>query len=96
MSVGLGVIASIITGGLLGWLARRDPNRLKQLRSAAKPMPLSQRRLIAAASVLPGLILMLGGFWSALMIWVGLSVVTGWLLALRFSGQRSDNRRPVP
>ena len=95
MSVGLGVIASVFTGGLLGWLARRDPNRLKQLRSAAKPMPLWQRRLVAAVSVLPGLILMLGGFWSALMIWVGLSVVTGWLLALRLSGQRSDNRRSV-
>lgn len=74
---------SLIASGLpLLLLARRDPKRLRSVvASALAPHGRRTRQGLAAAALLPGLVLMGLGYWPAFLIWLGGITVAGWLFA---------------
>ncbi len=63
-------------------LALRDPKRLRSLRQRQPGAQSRERRILAAVTLLPGLILIALGQWPAFLIWSGFITVAGWLLAL--------------
>ena len=81
----LALLCSGVTGGLMAWLGVSSPKRLQRLR-AAITTPVGLRRLVLAAALLPALPLIAFGWWSALLIWLGGSLVIGWAVALWLSG----------
>lgn len=83
MSIWLAALAYAISAAALGCLAWRDPKRVRSLRRAGRRCASrSERRLLAAIALAPGLVLALGSLWSALLIWFGALLASGWLLAL--------------
>lgn len=66
-------------------MALRDPKRLRTAfktgTKRALPMSTQQRRMLGAASLLPGLVLVACGQWSAFLIWMGAATAIGWGLA---------------
>lgn len=87
MSVTLTWAACAIAASALALtpIALRDPKRLrtafKGATKAVSPMPTSQRRLLAGASLLPGVVLVVCGQWPAFLIWMGVAAAIGWGLA---------------
>jgi hypothetical protein len=84
----LAVAASVT---LLGWLALRDAKRIRsQDGEAALRTPLTsrQRRLLALGAVSPGVLLMLSGWWSSTIMWLGASVTLAWLWVVWLSRTR--------
>ena len=69
----------------LASLALRDPKRLRAAARAGLkshgPLLLPQRRLLGAASLLPGAALASCGQWPAFLIWMGAAAAIGWALA---------------
>ncbi len=60
-------------------LALNDPKRLRSLRLASRSGGLP-RPLLAAVTLLPGLLLAASGHWPAFLIWLGATAAGGWLL----------------
>jgi hypothetical protein len=79
----LAIVASVV---LLGWIALHDPKRLAAQGVADRPtLGTRQRRVLALSAVVPGLLLMLSGWWSSAMMWMGATVILLWLWVLWLS-----------
>ena len=86
MSTAAAAMFALLPSLALLWLiAWRDPKRLRSLPrtpAAAKPVKAwtrPQRRLAAAASLLPAPLLIAAGAWPALLIWLGAVLAGCWL-----------------
>lgn len=82
----LAVLAVATSTFMLGWIGLRDARRLAaQEGEAAARTALGpkQRGLLALGAVLPGLLLMLSGWWSSTMMWMGATVILLWLWVVR-------------
>lgn len=91
MHVILAVLASATSVALLGWLGLHDPKRVRaQDGEAAVRERLStrQRRLLALGAAMPGVLLVLSGWWSSAVMWIGASVTLLWLWVLWLSRPR--------
>lgn len=76
--------AILITISVLGLLVWRDPMRLRVVaRGRATEAPgwrPAHRRLLLAAALAPGVLLLILAQLSALIIWCGALLVSGWVL----------------
>jgi hypothetical protein len=89
--VAFALLAIAASVGVLGYIAVRDPKRLRAQEGeeeARRALSDSQRRALALAALAPGLLLMLSGWWSSVMIWTGATVVVTWLWVLWLSRPR--------
>jgi hypothetical protein len=86
MRIVLAASAIVASAVLLGWIALHDPKRLAG-QGAADRQTLStrQRRVLALSAVVPGLLLILSGWWSSAMMWMGATVILLWLWVLWLS-----------
>lgn len=77
-------VGCAISAVALARLASHDPKRLRSLGQFALARRISRRqqRLLAGLALAPGLALILGAQWPALLIWFGALLANGWLLAL--------------
>ena len=87
----LAVLAIATSVVLLGWIGLHDPKRAAaQGEAGRRPLSTRQRRILAFGAVLPGLLLIVTGWWSATMMWMGATVILLWLWVLRLSGKSSQ------
>lgn len=85
----LSIPAVIVSATIVLLIAYRDPKRLRAAasgRAARGRKPLqalapASRRLLAAALLLPGVLLALAGESAAFMIWLGAVTALGWVAA---------------
>ncbi|WP_028009556.1 hypothetical protein [Solimonas flava] len=78
---GVTLLAIACSAAVLLLIGRRDPKRLRAAgRCDLAPYSAAQRRGLAAAALLPGLLLALAGQSAGVVIWLGASVALGWLL----------------
>lgn len=85
MNVLLALLAIAVSVTVLGWIGVRDPKRVhSQYGEAAihRPLTTRQRRLLGLVAAMPGLLLMLSGWWSSAVIWIGATITLLWLLVL--------------
>jgi hypothetical protein len=81
----LAVLAAAASATLLGWMAWRDPKRLRAQDGAGDsgaPFTTRQRRVLTMAAIVPGLLLVISGWWSSSVMWLGATVTLVWLLVL--------------
>lgn len=71
-------------------IARRDPKRLRSLAAASLPTPMSARarRRLTLAVLLPGVMLIVLGYWPAFLIWLGGLIASGWLMVQLLAARR--------
>ncbi len=66
-------------------MANGDPKRLRNVRGLAREgaehTPQTRRRLTSIA-IVPGALLILFAQWSALLLWLGIVLTSGWLISL--------------
>jgi hypothetical protein len=92
MRVILALAAVTASVTVLGWIALRDPKRMRSHESAVAlraPLTSRQRRLLALGALAPGLLLMLSGWWSSAIMWIGGTVTLAWLWVIWLSRTRS-------
>ena len=85
MRVLAAALAVAMSVALLGWMGLRDPKRMHaQHRDgiARAPLDSRQRRWLALGAVMPGFALMLSGWWSSAVLWLGATVTLLWLWVL--------------
>jgi hypothetical protein len=90
----LALLAIAVSVTLIGWIALRDPKRVRaQDDESALRAPLTsrQRRLLALAAATPGPLLMLGGWWSSTIMWIGATVTLAWLWVVWLSRTRRSS-----
>ena len=78
----LAVATSVL---LLNWIGLRDTKRLHtqhDTSASRQPFSYGQRRLLAMGAATPGVLLMLGGWGSAAVMWLGGTVTLAWLSVL--------------
>lgn len=81
----LALLAVMASVALLGWIGLRDPKRVRAQDGEAavrKPLTTRQRRLLALGAAVPGLLLMLSGWWSSSIMWMGATATLLWLWVL--------------
>lgn len=91
MRVLLATLAIAGSVALLGSIALRDPKRMRAQEGEAPartPFTTRQRRLLALAAAAPGIALMLSGWWSSTILWIGGTVTLAWLWVVWLSRQR--------
>ena len=91
MGVAFALFAIAASAGLLGYIAVRDPKRLRAQggeEAARRALSDRHRRTLALAALAPGLLLMLSGWWSSVMMWTGATVIVTWLWVLSLSRPR--------
>jgi hypothetical protein len=76
------LLAVAWTAAVLLMLCLGDPKRRRNARLAGAGYGSMTRRLLVLASLLPGLGLALAGDGAAFMVWMGGSVMAGWLLTM--------------
>lgn len=94
MRVMLAVLAIAASVVLLGWIGLRDPKRVRAQDGEAalrKPFTPRQRRLLALGAAMPGLLLMLSGWWSSAVMWIGATVTLIWLWVLWLARPRGTS-----
>ena len=72
----LGLFGALVSAACIALLAAADPKR----RGAGPTRP-GWRRLLTAATFVPGLALGVAGRWSDFLIWVGAAAILGWAIA---------------
>ena len=88
MRLVLAVLAIATSVVLLGWIGLHDPKRVAaQGETDRRALSTRQRRALALGAVVPGLLLIFTGWWSAAMMWMGATVILLWLWVLRLSGK---------
>jgi hypothetical protein len=85
----LTVLAIIVSTALILWLCTGDPKRRRAAGLRDDGMSTTQRRLLAAAACLPGLLLAVTGHGAGFFLWLGGCGVVGWLIALGFGQRRA-------
>lgn len=80
-----GLAAALVSLLILLLMARRDPKRLRASRQSARPMSTAQRRSWAILALLPGVTLAVACGASAVLLWLAVLIIGGWLLALAYS-----------
>ncbi|MES0873778.1 hypothetical protein [Sinimarinibacterium thermocellulolyticum] len=75
-------------------LALRDPKRLRSHRAAQRGAKPGERRALALASLLPGLVLAALGAWPAFLIWLGGIATGGWLIVLWLARSGDNGATP--
>jgi len=83
----LGLSGALVSAACIALLAAADPKR----RGIALARP-GLRRLLVAATFMPGLALGAAGRWSDFLIWVGAAAIFGWAIA----ALASMRRKPRP
>jgi hypothetical protein len=84
----LAIVASVV---LLGWIALHDPKRVAAQGAAdRKTLSTRRRRVLAVGAVVPGLLLILSGWWSSAMLWMGATVILLWLWVLWLSSRTTQ------
>ena len=85
MIVWFSLIPAFISVLCIASIANSDPKRLRNLRGLARERvehtPQTRRRLTVIA-MLPGALLILFAQWSALLLWLGIVLTSGWLISL--------------
>ncbi len=80
------LLGAALTTLLLGLLASYDPKRLRVNRRRDGPaMSTGMRRTLGVGALVPGIVLAFGAYWSAFLMWLGLSCIAGWMLAMAFA-----------
>lgn len=82
------LVASIFSASVLLLLCIGDPKRRRSARLPGKAQGTTARRLLVAASLLPGIGYALGGDAANFLLWLGAYAVVGWLITLSFSSVR--------
>ncbi|MDX3911228.1 MAG: hypothetical protein QHC67_15625 [Sphingobium sp.] len=77
---------------LLVLLCLGDPKRRRAARLRDKGQGIATRRIIAAATVLPGIGLILIGDAAAFLLWLGGSAAAGWAITLCLSAKGESAR----
>lgn len=80
------LVSVIFSTALLALLCLGDPKRRRSGGLPGTAQGTAVRRLLVAASLLPGMLLALSGHPAAFLMWLGGYVVAGWLITLCFSG----------
>jgi hypothetical protein len=83
----LGLSGALVSAACIALLAALDSKR----RGAGPARP-GLRRLLIAATFMPGLALGFAGRWSDFLIWVGAAAIFGWAIA----ALASRRRKPRP
>lgn len=96
----LSVVAfTAFSTAIILWLCLGDPKRRRSARLSGKPHNVAIRRLLAAASLVPGLLFAVRGDAAAFLIWFGGCAVAGWLVTLCLSQAQGhigrESRRPA-
>lgn len=89
----LSLIAVAVSSAILVLLCLRDPKRMRSVRLKGAPQGTGTRRILTAASLLPGLALAVNGNAAAFLIWLGGYAVVGWLVTLSFSSVQDGASR---
>jgi hypothetical protein len=71
----LGLLGALVSAACIALLAAADLKR----RNVALARP-GLRRLLIAATFMPGLALGLAGRWSDFLIWIGAAAILGWAI----------------
>lgn len=71
----------LLTLTCLIWMARLDPKRRRVQRLPKIRQRPWLRRSISGLCLLPGLTLIFLGAWPSFLIWLGVSTLSGWLIA---------------
>lgn len=79
------IAAIAVSAGLLALLCLRDPKRRRSIKLPGAVQGTTARRILAAASLLPGAVFVLMGDAAAFLLWLGGYAVVGWLVTLAFS-----------
>lgn len=83
------LVCVLVSGLCLSLLALFDAKRLRWRQRLARrsgiplrvaPLSKTNRRLLSAMLIAPGLILVGAGMWAGLLLWLGFSLSYGWLL----------------
>lgn len=88
MRVIFALMAVAVSVAMLGWIGLRDEKRLRSqagAEAARKALNTRQRQLFALGAAVPGLVLMVSGWWSSLLLWIGVTVVLLWFWVLWLS-----------
>jgi len=81
----LASLAIIVTAAALLALCAGDPKRRRTKRLGESSLGAAMRRGLVAVALMPGVGLLLAGQGAALLIWLGVSALFGWLLTLVFA-----------
>jgi hypothetical protein len=84
----LGLFGALASAVCIAFLAAVDPRRRGSVVLARSGL----RRLLIAATFMPGLALGVAGRWSDLLIWVGAAAIFGWAIAALANMRRKDRR----
>lgn len=79
------LLACIASAAILVLLCMGDPKRRRSVRRAGAAQGTMARRLLTAASLLPGMCYIVTGDPAAFLIWLGGYAVAGWLVTLFFA-----------
>ena len=88
----LAVLAAAASATLLGWMAWRDPKRLRAQDAPGNmrvPFTKAQRRALALGATVPGLLLAMSGWWSSSVMWLGATVTLLWVWVLWLARTRA-------
>jgi hypothetical protein len=77
---------------LLLMLCLGDPKRRRAARLQDKGLGIARRRIVTAATLLPGMGLILNGDTAAFFIWLGGSAAAGWGITLCLSVKERSAR----
>ena len=83
----LGLSGALASGACIAFLAAGDPRRRGGV-VLARP---GQRRLLIAATFMPGVALGVAGRWSDFLIWVGAVAIFGWAIAALANMRRTPD-----
>lgn len=83
------LLALLFSTVLITVLCAQDPKRRRSAGTRGRVQDKGQRRALAAALCLPGLVFALRGDAAAFMMWLGGTAVIGWFVAQVFAAKNS-------
>jgi hypothetical protein len=85
--------ALAISTALLVLLCLGDPKRRRSAHLPGEGQRCAVRRLVALASVAPGIACAVGSGAAAFLLWLGGYALVGWLMVLAFAGRMASEPR---
>jgi hypothetical protein len=96
---GAAAIAVLVSLAGLVCLGLGDPKRsrhLQRIGAARAPARAARLRPVAAwGALLPGFVLALAGAWPAFLIWMGGTIIAGWLIAQALAPRHRQAGSPI-